>query len=155
MEIKEIKLEEFDKVYEDLVNLEFENEQIHFPNKIIDIENTKQIIKPIKEYIKENKAYVFLCKENNEIIGYIWCYPRMFFDEKRVYINSLIVKSEYREKGIGKKLIRKAEEKAKELGCDAIYLSAATFNERAIEFYTRNNYNSERVQLVKNLKNKD
>lgn len=152
MEIKEIKLDEFDEVYEDLVNLEFENEKIHFPNKVIDIEKTKQIIKPIKEYIKENKAYIFLAKENNETIGYIWCYPRMFFDESRIYINSLIVKSEYRDKGTGKVLLDKAEEKAKELKCDAIYLSAATFNERAVKFYSRNNYISERIQLVKNLK---
>lgn len=153
MEIKEIKLEEFDEVYKELVNLEFENEQIHFPNKIINIENTKQIIKPIREYIKENKAYVFLARDNEEIIGYIWCYPRMFFDESRIYINSLIVKSEYRDKGIGKCLLDKAEEKAKELKCDAIYLSAATFNEGAVKFYSRNNYISERVQLVKRIEN--
>lgn len=152
MEIKEVKLEEFDEVYEDLVNLEFENEQIHFPNKNLNIEKTKSIIKNIKGYMQENKAYVFVAIEEDNIIGYIWCYPKAYFDENRIYVNALIVKKDYRRKNIGQLLLKKAEERAKELKCDAIYLSAATFNDGAIRFYKRNEYKEERIELVKKIK---
>ena len=152
IKIKETKIEEFDSIYEDLVKLQYQNSCIHFPKKTINIEKqTRPTIESIKEYMKENKAFLFVAVENDEknILGFLWCYPRNFFDESRIYINSLIVKEEYRGKNIGTLLMEAAENKAQELKCDSIYVSTASFNEKALKFYKKQNYEEERIQLVK------
>ena len=125
IEIKEIKTSEFDEIKDQLVELQYQNSCIHFPDKKISKEKkTIPTVNSIKEYMEMNKAFLFIAKENedNTLIGFLWCYPREFFDESRIYINSLIVKEKYRNQHIGKQLMKKVEEKAKELECDQLLL---------------------------------
>ena len=151
MIIEELKLNDFDRAYINLLNLQYENSSLHFPNKNIDIERTKKTINEIKEYMSIDKAFVFVAKIDDEIIGFIWCYPRTFYDESRIYINSLIVQEKYRNQKIGQKLMEKVIEKGKELNCDAIDVSTAAFNDKALKFYHRLGFLDERVQLVKKI----
>ena len=155
IQIEEVRLGEFDKYKEELIKLQYENTCLHFPNKTIDIESTKEKIQSIKVYIEENKAFLFIAKDKNELVGFLWCYPRVFFDEKRIYINSLIVKSNYRGNKIGEKLVKKAEAKAIELNYDAIDVSTASFNNGGLKFYRKYGFLDERVQLVKNIKERE
>ena len=152
IEIKEMKWQDFDNVYDELVKLQYQNTCLHFPDKIIDMEkHTKPKVKTIKEYMKENKAFLFIASENYKLVGFLWCYPNLFFDENRIYINSLIVKEEYRGQNIGQMLMKNVENKARELKCDSIYVSTASFNEGALKFYRKQNYKDERIQLVKRI----
>ena len=156
IKIEEVKINEFDAIYEELVELQYQNDCIHFPEKKIDKDKqTKPTVKSIKEYMLENKAFLFIAKKNddkNKILGFLWCYPRKFFDENRIFINSLIIRKQYRGKHIGTILIEKAEEKAQQLGCDSIYVSSAAFNEKALKFYRTLKYEDEKIQLVKKIK---
>ena len=105
--------------------------------------------KPMALFASEAKKLCDLAKDNNKIIGFIWCYPRTFYDESRLYINSLIVSGEYRNQGIGQKLIEEVFKKGRELNCDAIDVGCAAFNEKGLKFYHRLGFIDERVQLVK------
>lgn len=150
IEIKEVKVEEFDDIKNQLIELQYQNTCMHFPNKKIDIEKqTKPTVNSIKEYMKDEKAFLFIAMEKNEVLGFLWCYPRVFFDEDRIFINSLIVKERYRNQHIGKRLMQEVEKKAEKLNCDSIYVSTASFNEKALKFYNRQGYQKERIQLVK------
>lgn len=152
IKIEELKLEEFEEKYDAIVKLEYENVCLHFPDKNIDLKNDiEPSIKEIRQYMKISKAFIFIASENKKTIGYLWCYPRRFFDESRIYINSLIVSKQYRGKQIGEELMKKVETKAKELNCDSIYVTTAAFNDGALKFYRRQNYIDERVQLVKKI----
>lgn len=152
IQIKEVTVGEFEKYKDELIKLQYENTSLHFPSKKIEIKDTIEKVNSIKEYMKEQKAFLFIAKQKEELAGFLWCYPRVFFDEKRIYINSLIVKSEYRGNYIGTYLVTSAENKAKELNCDAIDVSTAAFNEGGLRFYRRYGFLDERIQLVKKIK---
>lgn len=152
VQIEEVAIDDFDKYKQDLIKLQYENTSLHFPKKIIDINDTMEKVNSIKEYMKEEKAFLFVAKEEDNVLGFLWCYPRVFFDEKRIYINSLIVKSKYRGNSIGKRLVESAEKKALDLDYDAIDVSTAAFNEGGLRFYRRYGFLDERIQLVKNIK---
>ena len=55
-----------------------------------------------------------------------------------LYIVGLWVDEEHRGKGIGEKLLKASEEKAKEKGCNGAYLFSYSF--QAPQFYEKNGY---------------
>ncbi|MGB8002320.1 MAG: GNAT family N-acetyltransferase [Anaerobacillus sp.] len=65
----------------------------------------------IEDYLK--KGYCFVARENQEVIG---VYVLLKKNNTTVEIMNIAVKESYRGKGIGKKLIRHALEKAVEFG---------------------------------------
>jgi len=58
-----------------------------------------------------------------------------FTGRKILYIEDLYVREEYRGKGLGKILLTKAKEIAKETDCEQIELKCANWNEASAEFY--------------------
>ncbi len=73
--------------------------------------------------------YIYIAfDENGEFVGKIF----LCFEEKnylninnQLWINALLVKEEYRGQGVAQKLIKKTEEKAKDLGYAELYLDTA------------------------------
>lgn len=61
--------------------------------------------------IKEVIEYFFVSEENDKVVG---CCALEIYNKKIAEIRSLVVEKEYREKGIGKKLISACLKKAKE-----------------------------------------
>ncbi|MBX0357725.1 GNAT family N-acetyltransferase [Halobacillus sp. Nhm2S1] len=147
--INQLGENDFNSVKEQLVELQYENSQLHFPNKSIKSDYAINKIEGMYTFITENKASAFIAIDKNKVIGFIWCYPRVFFDEQRVYINSLIVSREYRGKKIGEKLVDSVERYAKSLGAVAVDVSTAAFNTGGLGFYRKRGFEDERVQLVK------
>lgn len=103
------------------------------------------------EHLKNQTAISYGVFENEELCGFIWAFPHQFREEKRLYVNEIRVKEEYRKKGFGSQLINMVEDKAKELGISAVYLHAEADNPEAVKFYETNGYGRERIQLRKNL----
>ena len=58
-----------------------------------------------------------------------------FTGRKILYIEDLYVREEYRGKGLGKVLLSKAKEIAKETDCEQIELKCAEWNKASAEFY--------------------
>ena len=58
-----------------------------------------------------------------------------FLAKPGIYLEDLFVKPEYRGKGIGKQLLNKLIEVAKEKNCGRIEWAVLDWNERAIKFY--------------------
>ena len=58
-----------------------------------------------------------------------------FTGRKILYIEDLYVREEYRGKGLGKVLLSKAKEIAKETDCEQIELKCADWNKASAEFY--------------------
>lgn len=72
---------------------------------------------------------------NNQLVGIIECSFESW--NNRFRITNLLVWDNYRNKGIGKILIQKAEEVAKSTKARMIILETQTCNEKAIKFYTK------------------
>ena len=123
------------------------------PNDIPDILN---MIKGLAEYEKladevratENnlEKYIFgkekfvdawLAEFNNEIAGHVIFFHNFstFLSKPGLYIEELYVKPEFRNKGIGKKLLMKVIEIAKADNCGRVEWAVLDWNKPAIEFY--------------------
>ena len=136
--------------FEQFLKLKNYNSLIHFPNKDVNNFNKNKLLELI-EYLKEEKAFVYGAYNKQELVGFIWGYPHIFFDEKRIFINCLVVEKEYEKKGIGKKLINKINEYASKNKYDSIDLTVAPFNKNAVGFYEHIGFKSERVQMYKSI----
>lgn len=79
--------------------------------------------------------YTLVAKENNQIVGYITISVELGV----AYIISLLVAKKYQRQGIATKLIRQAEQKAKELGAHKIWLNTGVHWD-AKHLYTRLGY---------------
>lgn len=100
-------------------------------------------------HLRNNTCIAYGLFQEDEICGYIWAYPHRFREEDRMYINEVRIKEEYRNKGYGKALLALVEERAKEMGIDALYIHAEANNPGSIRLYEAVGYIAERVQLRK------
>ena len=111
---------------------------------MVEIDNTENFEgidkiadKLLSQYDKENgieynfKKFSFVAKENDQAVGYLTGFS--YYSE--VTINNLVVRKEYRNKGIGTMLIRRKEEYFKNKGFDNINL--VTNNFQALKFYEK------------------
>ncbi|MBI2251558.1 MAG: GNAT family N-acetyltransferase [Armatimonadetes bacterium] len=115
-----------------------------------DFQNLKNILDFEKTalYIAEN--------EKGEFLGHILIFITPFesaMGELQGYIFDLAVKQEYWGKGIGKLLIRQAEEFTKEKGLNYLTLGVSSSNQRAIKLYESLGFKEERKKFIKKVIN--
>lgn len=79
------------------------------------------------------KKKVLVAVNNNEIVGV----AVLYWNDEMFCLGSVAVKEEWRGRGIGKSLIRKAAEMASQLGYNSIMLEVNTANSIAVEIYRR------------------
>src|SRR5699024_7018869 len=104
------------------------------------------------EYMDKNAAYVVGAFDDKKLIGFIWAYPRIFFIEKRLFINTLVVSKEYSGRGIGKSLISYLTSFAKKnLDITSLDVNVYPKNANAIGFYKHLGFEDERIQMKKEI----
>jgi len=88
----------------------------------------------LKRKIESKEIYIV--QENDETIG--WLRNNLFWDNVP-FMNMLFLLEEYRQKGIGRKLVHYWEEKMKEQGYKNV-LTSTNSNEEGQHFYRRLGY---------------
>jgi GNAT superfamily N-acetyltransferase len=152
-EISYFAWEDIEKYLEQIVDMQFENTyKFHYPEKKPDRDYVKKKIIEIKYHLKKDNTYFIGAKIADKLYGYIWCYESIFIDEKRMNINSLFVRTEARGAGLGQLLMNKVKKIAKENDCDTVGTHYASFNTSAGNFYSKNGFNSTRIEMVCKLK---
>jgi len=108
--------------------------------------------------VKDKNGKIYLAIDNNKVIGLIVGVINNkeevtyeFKVPKRGRVTELIVKQEYRSKGIGQKLIDKIEKHFKSVGCEAIIIEVFAYNENAKKFYYKNNYHDRCLDVIKKI----
>lgn len=114
-------------------------------------EEANEKINELASYIREEKAFVFGCLFENELIGYVWSYLHKFREEQRIYVSEIHVSEEWRSHGIGRSLLQEVEKEAKANNIKALYIHVEAGNEVAIRLYESEGFKLERVQLRKAL----
>ena len=106
--------------------------------------------------VSKCKGKIFLYKENDKIIGMIIGIVNNeavdtydFKAPKRGRITEFVVSSDYRKKGIGRKLFVKMEEYLKSIGCESMLIGVFGYNYDAISFYNKRGYNNRLIDMVK------
>lgn len=155
MEIKIFDKSDLNEIFHSFYKLFLENTRGHaFPDQHISELYIKQKANELLDYLQNGTAIFFGAMENSDLAGFLWAYPRIFFEEKRIYINSLIVSEKYRGRGIGGQLADEFEKYALKHGFRIIDVATASFKTDAIRFYEKRGYVSERIQFRKVLKKK-
>lgn len=130
MEIRKIDLHDLDEVFEILNEL--------YENKIkYDI-----FSKIYKEKLNDKNAYYIVAIEDNKIVGVLISEitHQLHRARKSSFIEDLVVKREYRNRGIGRLLIDDAINYAKQINCEVIELTCYMENEKAHRFYERSGF---------------
>ncbi len=112
-------------------------------SKCNNIWNMKKQSKLAEQFLGELKSgnrVTYICKDGDEFIGEISLVKEMndsdyTIPNQRVYVSRLIVKKEYRRKGIGKKLVDFITDKAKELGYSELSIGVDLDNYPALKLY--------------------
>lgn len=158
-----MKIIEYEEIYQEEVKELLEELQEYMIS--VDKEGYSTITKDYKEkyfekIIKEVNAYqgkIFLAIDKKVvglIIGLINNEDISTYDLKAPKlgrVTELIVTKEYRNKKIGKQLLKKIEEYFKEVGCKGILLNIFTDNKVAKIFYEKEGYSKRTSELIKQI----
>ncbi len=104
-------------------------------------------IEDFKRQIAKSERLVFIYKINDEFIGEGDLVINngdsdYFIPHKRIYVSHMFVKREFRNKGIGGKILDFLTEKSKELGYSQMALGVDIDNHNAIHLYRKKGFNN-------------
>ena len=98
--------------------------------------------------LDKGREKVFVAEVNGIVAGYIHAekYQTLYF-EPMINILGLAVSSEFRRRGIGRMLLKRAEHWANEVGIHKIRLNSGASRKEAHLFYRAMGYNNEKGQI--------
>lgn len=149
MEIIQLNQNDIIKYFEALLELKYRSISLNFCEG--DYSNLKETCREklleLPGYIEDGKAVVFGAISNNVMVGFLWAYPRTFFNQPRMFINGIAVIEEAVGTGVAKMLVNELKEYASNHGYHGIDLTVAPFNEKAVGFYRHLGFEDERIQM--------
>jgi len=104
----------------------------------------------LQQYLDDNQA-VFIGAFDDGIVGFIWAFIQTKNKQRRLHLNYLFVKEEYRRQKVATLLMSHLEEYARENKVQGVELFVNASNQNAIEFYLKHNFKKERMQLYKQI----
>ncbi len=104
--------------------------------------------------IDKNKLYFLAENQIGDSLGFISCHIQYLLHHcgKVAEIQELFVKQEYRNKGIGAKLISHIEILLKELDCVSLEVTAQNKRIQTHLFYIKSEFTQSHLKFTKNLK---
>ena len=98
--------------------------------------------------LDKGREKVFVAEVNGIVAGYIHAekYQTLYF-EPMINILGFAVSSEFRRRGIGRMLLKRAERWANEVGIHKIRLNSGASRKEAHSFYRAMGYNNEKGQI--------
>ena len=141
MEIRKIKLEDLDSVFELLNEL--------YENKI----DYSKFTQKYKESLEDSSFYGIVAIENNKVVGVLISrvINRLAKKKNILFIDDLIVNEKCRNIGIGKVLIQTATAYAISKDCGALELTSMIQNINAHRFYENNGFEKRQYKFKKSL----
>ena len=108
------------------------------------------------ENIQKHKDYkTFIATGDKEILGMVGLSKNYSYEQNGTYVRvlALVTRSNFRQKGIGKKLMHVAENWAREIGANKVLLNCGNREEREIaqQFYKKIGYQVKSSGFIKKL----
>lgn len=103
--------------------------------------------------INNPNNFIFVAEDGNKIVGFATFSVRdvIRYPKKIAELDELFVLEDYRQKGVGKKLMEQIESKAKELNCYRIFIESHYDHKTAHNFYEKLGYTNYGYHFIKNL----
>lgn len=151
MEIKEVETKEEIQKCDEFLNKLVKDEKRYNDN----IDDNMVINNYYENFYKSETSKLFIAKDNENIIGYIFIKitnPKQNAEiYKEALIDALYVEKEYRNKGVATTLIQKAKEYSKEKDAKKIMISVIKDNENALNLYHKLGFEEFSFRLKQNL----
>lgn len=144
----------------DLCQLSDEINAIHHANMPLDFvtpDGSERDASYWRGFIGKDDATVFVAEKDGSLIGAVAVFvtssvPHSFLTSRpRGHIATIVIAENYRDKGLGRKLMAVAEGYAKGKGAQDIKLEVMAFNTRALDFYRDLGYENFSHRLSKSL----
>lgn len=105
----------------------------------------------INEMLKRGNYQIFVACDGDDVVGYIGCVSYLAFEleNEGMKIIALAVSKEYRRKGIGTKLLKTAEQWAKENNIEVVLLNSGLPRVDAHAFYESQGYLKKSYGFIK------
>lgn len=143
-EIANMKYKVLNKAFKEFANTVIEPLKLEEYSKCSNIWNMKKqpLTEKWREEIARGNRLVFIYKINGEFIGEGALVidtgdPDYTVPDKRVYVSRMIVKKEYRNRGIGSEILEFLIRKAKEMGFSEMTIGVDKDNENALHLYRK------------------
>lgn len=122
-------------------------EMIELYKELTDYENNlEDSINVYKKMLADENYYLLVAKEDDKIVGTVLgivCHSIPLIGMPFMVVEDVVVKSEYRKKGIGKRLFDEIDKIALENNCGYSMLVSSGFRKEAHIFYDKQGYNDE------------
>ena len=143
-EIANMKYRVLNKAFKEFANTVIEPLKLEEYSKCSNIWNMKAqpLTEKWREEIATGNRLVFIYKINGEFVGEGALVidtgdPDYTVPDKRVYVSRMIVKKEYRNRGIGSEILEFLKRKAKEMGFSEMTIGVDKDNENALHLYRK------------------
>lgn len=83
------------------------------------------------------KSFILVAEVGKQIVGFIWANFVQYGFSKFGYIEELFVKKEFRNKGIGRSLVKAIMKKFKDLKVAAVFVTTEKENKEVISLYKK------------------
>lgn len=122
-----------------------EFERMIDPNRLEGIKIAHEYLEHLLELCEAGRGRIFVVEIDGTIVGMISVYieeDKKYFRKARTfaYISDLIVMQEYKDQGIIKELLEKAEEYARTKGVQSIHASILKNHDESLNGYLRNGF---------------
>jgi len=121
-----------------LCEFQKENLEINFPDLP---KNIKRFKRNLLEWSKKEPEGIKIVESEGRVIGYIWLNTKEHYG----LVRHLFVMKEKRGKGIGRKLMKIAEDYFKDKNKNKVRLTVTLSNEKLVGFYKKLGYKGKRL----------
>ncbi len=109
----------------------------------------------LDKFFLDKEDWICVAECENDVLAFLSV--EVHRDEEFIYLDDFSVTEEYRNKGIGTKLIQAAEKYAEEIGISKVVLHVDKTNKDAYRFYSRLGYSEDadegsRIRMHKSVK---
>lgn len=151
MKIVTLSSKDVKKYFEKISQYIYESNMMCDYIKTYSIDDARMKTTEMEKYVANGRAIVVGAIEDEKMVGFIWSYKYPYREDfNRLYASIVHVDKEYRRQSIGAGLISKLEQEAIKLGIKKIYLHSEATS-KSVDFYEREGFEKERIQLVKEL----
>jgi ribosomal protein S18 acetylase RimI-like enzyme len=133
-----------------VLDFQYEVYERNFPGLVVDAFFLEDYRRDLRRAARDRNEALFVMEQAGELCGFVWAAVISTVVDARVgYIKNVYVAPHLRGCGQAERLMATAEAWLRQQGLAKIMLDASVVNQRALRFYQRLGYVTERVRMVK------
>jgi len=135
---------------EKVLDFQYEVYERNFPGLVVDSFFLEDYRSDLRRAARASNEALFVMQQEGELCGFVWASIISTIVDARVgYIKNVYVAPHLRGRGQAERLMAVAEQWLREQAIEKIMLDASVVNQRAVRFYEKAGYATERVRMVK------